>query len=49
MRKIKINISNNEIIYKVKTRGIFKSSIRKAIKRKNENDPDEKYIKEVYK
>ena len=46
MNEIKDNISKNEIIYNVKPRELFESSIRKAIKRKKDNDPDESEIKE---
>ena len=46
MNEIKDNISKNEIIYNVKQRELFESSIRKAIKRKKGNDPDESEIKE---
>ena len=47
MNEIKDNISKNEIIYNVKPRELlFDSSIRKAIKRKKDNDPDEIEIKE---
>ena len=46
MNEIKDNITNNEIIYNVKQREIFESSIRKAIKRKRDNNPDENEIKE---
>ena len=45
MNEIKDNISKNEIIYNVKPRELFESSIRKAIKRKKDNDPDESEIK----
>ena len=46
MNEIKDNISKNEIIYNVKPRELFESSIRKAIKRKKDNDPDVSEIKE---
>ena len=46
MNEIKDNISNNEIIYNVKPRELFESSIRKTMKRKNDNDPNENEIKE---
>ena len=46
MNEIKDNISKNEIIYNVKPRELFESSIRKAIKRKKDNDLDEIEIKE---
>ena len=46
IKEIKDNISKNEIIYNVKPRELFESSIRKAIKRKKDNDPDEIQIKE---
>ena len=46
MNEIKDNISKDEIIYNVKPRELFESSIRKAIKRKNDEDPDENEIKE---
>ena len=43
---VRDNISKNEIIYNVKPRELIESSIRKAIKRKKDNDPDESEIKE---
>ena len=46
MSEIKDNISKNEIIYNMKPRELFESSIRKAIKRKKDIDPDESEIKE---
>ena len=46
MSEIKYNVSKNEIIYNVKTRELFESSIRKAIKRKKDIDPDKGEIKE---
>ena len=46
MNEIKDNISKNEIIYNVKPRDLFESSIRKVFKRKKDNDPVEREIKE---
>ena len=46
MNEIKDNISKNEIIYNVKPRELFELSIRKAIKRKKDNDPNESENKE---
>ena len=46
MNEIKDNISKDEIMNNVKPRELFESSIRKAIKRKNDEDPDENEIKE---
>ena len=46
MNDIKSNIENKEIIYNIKPKDIFDSSIRKAFKRKSDEDPENKEIKE---
>ena len=46
MNDIKESISNKEIIYNIKPKDIFDNSIRKAIKRKKDEEPLENEIKE---
>ena len=46
MSELKDNISQNEIIYNENPRELFESSIRKAVKRKKDINPDESEIKE---
>ena len=46
MNDIKSNIENKEIIYNIKPKDIFDSSIRKAFKRKSDEEPENKEIKE---
>ena len=46
MNDIKESISSKEIIYNIKPKDIFDNSIRKAIKRKNDEEPLENEIKE---